>query len=343
MIAKLYFKFKSFFYKKTLPQFKTFLIFSNTALGDTILSTPAIKSLKKSFPDSKVIAVLNPSYTELFKDFEYIDEVIEYDGKYKNFFKTLKKIRKYKPDSALIFHSNSPQDIELCVSANIGFILKHPTKTPLKKFLVYNFSFEKKHAIETRLDLVRYIGGKSIDSTMEIGKLRDKELLEKYSKYQDYIGFQIGAADVYKMWPIDRFIELAKKINKKIVVIGVEREYDLAQKIVKECPHVENLCGKTSIKELPYLIKNLKMLITNDTGNMHLAIALKTPTLSLFSPTDSNTIGPYQDKHLHKVIQKDGFFVQKLPKKQRDNRAMKLISVDEVYLAYKEHYENLYV
>ena len=339
-VFKIYFYFKSKFYKvrniKNFKNSKTFLVISNTALGDTILSTPAIKSLKKSFPNSKIIAILKSSYSPLFEDFEYIDEIIEYDGKYKKFFSTIKQIKKYKPDIALILHSNSPQDIQLCVLSNIPYILKHPTKSKLKKYLSYDFKKKSQHTIEDRIDLVRFIGGKNIDTTMEIGTLNDKNLDLKFKKYNDYIAFQIGAADKYKMWPIERFIELAKKIDEKIVITGIQNEYELAQKIVQSYPKAENLCGKLSIKELPYLIKNVKLLITNDTGTMHLAIALKTPTLSLFSATTSKGIGPYQDLNLHKVIQKDGSFIQKLPKKQRDDSAMRLISVDEVYKKYKE-------
>jgi len=338
---KIYFNLKSKFYTvkniKNLNNPKTFLVISNTALGDTILSTPAIKSLKKSFPDSKIIAVLKTAFAPLFYDFKYIDEIIEYDGKYKKFFSTISKIKKHKPDIALIFHSNSPQDIQLCVLSNIPYILKHPTKSELKKYLSFDFEKKDQHTIEDRIDLVRFIGGKNIDTTMEIEPLNDTNLKLKYKNYKNYIGFQIGAADKYKMWPIERFIELAKKLkDEKIVITGIKSEWELGQKIVKECPNVENLCGKMSIKELAYLIDNLKLLITNDTGTMHLAIALKTPTLSLFSPTTSKGIGPYQDLKLHKVIQKDGSFVQKLPKKKRDDSAMKLISVDEVYDKYKE-------
>ena len=340
-LYKFYFSLKSKNYKikniNTLKNPTTFLVISNTALGDTILSTPAIKSLKKSFPNSKIIAVLKSAFVPLFENFKYIDEIIEYDGKYKNFFATIKKIKKQKPDIALILHSNSPQDIEICVSSNIPYILKHPTKSKLKQYLSYDFEKKAQHTIEDRLDLIRIIGAKNIDTNMEISPLNDNVLENKFRKYKNYIGFQIGAADKYKMWPIENFIELAKKLkNEKILITGVKSEWELAQKIVKECSNVINLCGKCNIKELPYLIKQLKLLITNDTGTMHLAIAIKTPTLSLFSATTSKGIGPYQDLKLHKVIQKDGSFIQKLPKKKRDDSAMKLISVDEVYSLYKE-------
>ncbi len=340
-LYKLYFFLKSKKYKinniETLKSPKTFLVISNTALGDTILSTPAIKSLKKSFPDSKIIAVLKSSFAPLFYNFKYIDEIIEYDGKYRNFFSTIKKVKKHNSDIALIFHSNSPQDIQLCVLSNIPFILKTVTNSEYKNFLSYRFKKKVQHTIEDRIELIRLIGAKNIDTTMEISPLNDKNLENKFKKYKNYIGFQIGAADKYKIWPIENFIELAKKLkNEKILITGIKSEWNLAQKIIKECPNVLNLCGKCSIKELPYLIKELKLLITNDTGTMHLAISIKIPTLSLFSATSSKGIGPYQDIDLHKVIQKDGSFIQKLSKKERDDSAMRLIDVNEVYKKVKK-------
>jgi ADP-heptose:LPS heptosyltransferase len=341
-IINIYFNIKSKTYQvlniNKFKEAKTFLVISNTALGDTILSSPAIKSLKSSFPNSKIVALFKTSFAPIFKDLDYIDDVILYDGKYKNFFNTINQIKKIKPDIALILHSNSPQDIELCVLSNIPFILKHPNKSELKKFLSYDFEKKNQHTIEDRLDLVRIIGGKNIDKNMEVSKLTNNKYIEKYKQFQDYIGFQIGAADMYKMWPIENFIKLADKIKSNIIITGIASESNLAEEIIEKSQNknIINLCGQISIEELPYIINNLKLLITNDTGTMHLAIALKTPTLSLFSPTDSTTIGPYQDLELHKVVQKDGSYIQKLPKKERSDEAMRLISVNEVYEKYLE-------
>lgn len=318
---------------------KTFLIISNTALGDAILSTPAIKSLKASFPNSKVIAIIHKNYIPLFNNFKYIDAIIPFYGGYKNFFKTISKIKKYKPEIAMIFHGNGPQDIQIAIYSGCKYILKHPNKSSLKKYLSYDFKKENKHIIEERVDLVRKIDGKNIDLTMEISPLNNNELKERYSIYQDCIGFQIGASEEYRMWPIDNFIQLAKKLLKnseKILITGVKKESFFAEQIEKACNgQVINLCGKTSVEELPYLINNLKFLLTSDTGTLHLAIALKTPTISLFSPSNPNYTGPYQDLEIHKVIKKNGEFVNNRPKKKRSHKAMKLISVSDVYNEYK--------
>ena len=92
-----------------------------------------------------------------------------------------------------------------------------------------------------------------------------------------------------------------------------------------------NLCGNSSIQSLPKILNDLELLITNDTGTLHLAIALQIKTVSLFGPTDSQVFGPYQDFNLHKPIQVDGSFVNNLPKKQRGQEGMTLIDVDKVF------------
>jgi len=107
-------------------------------------------------------------------------------------------------------------------------------------------------------------------------------------------------------------------------------------KEVKSRNSIINVCCKTSITELADTINNLDLLITNDTGALHLAIALKVPTISLFGPTDHKEFGPYQDTEIHTVIQKDGSFVNNRPKKRRGQEGMDLISVEEVLDAYRE-------
>ncbi len=97
-----------------------------------------------------------------------------------------------------------------------------------------------------------------------------------------------------------------------------------------------NLVGKTKIIELPAILQQLNLLVTNDTGILHLAITMKISSLSLFGPTSSEEFGAMQDKELHKSIQKNGFFVNDKPKKQRNQDGMKLIKVDEVILKIEE-------
>ena len=78
------------------------------------------------------------------------------------------------------------------------------------------------------------------------------------------------------------------------------------------------------------------MLVTNDTGILHLAIAMRVRSLSLFSPTSNKEFGAYQDYELHHSIQKNGSFVNNVSKKKRTQDGMKLINVDEVISMIEE-------
>ena len=342
-INKIYLKINSEQLKnvKYFKESNKFLVISHTGLGDTLLSIPLVKSIKLNFPNSEIIFITKQSYISLFKYVKEIDYFIPFYSKYKNFFKIIQEIRKHKPIISLIGDGNSPEDIHISVLGGCNFILKTPTKSKYKKYLSYQFDFKNQHVIENRLDLLRILGCKKLTNRMDLN-LPENNL---FKEYNNYIGFQIGAADKYKIWPIENFINLAKyliKQGEKILITGIDKEKKLGDKIVQECgDSVINMCGKTSIEIMPFLINNLKMLITNDTGTMHLAIALKTPTISLFAATNPKGIGPYQDLKIHKVVYKDGSFIQKLPKKQRDDSAMKLIKVSDVIQTYKELHENL--
>jgi len=326
---------------------KSILVISNTALGDTILSSSAIKSLKSSFKDTKIIFLVHKKLIPLFKDFSYIDNIIPFYGGYKRYFKTIKEIKKYKPKMAIILHGNGPQDIQIAVLSGCSFILKHPTKSNLKSNLSFDFTQKKQHTIEDRLDILRKINAKELYTKLEISKLNNKKTKDKINNYikgkKIIIGFQIGAADTYKMWPLENFIELSQKLIKwkkdlTIIITGIQKEYNLAEKITKPFQkNILNSCGLFSIEELPYLIEKMNVLVTNDTGTLHLAIAIDTPTISLFSTTNSSMSGPHPSLiNKHTVIQKDGLEVQSQPKKKRNNELMKLISAQEVFLELKK-------
>lgn len=317
---------------------RSILVVANTALGDVLLCTPAIQSLRRSFPDAQITVLMHHSYLPLFQSCDFIDTFVPYYGGYRHFLSTVRALRKTRPDIALILHGNGPQDIQLCALSGASYIFKHPNRSPLQHLLSATLPRKQHHTIETKLDLVRAIGGRQLITTMATAPLRDTDLTRKFSRYSGAVAFQLGAADRYKMWPVERFAELARRLldadpTRQILLTGIAAERPLAEKLQTLCPdeRIHNLCGETDIRELPYLLRQCALLVTNDTGTMHLAIALRVPTLALFAPTPAKRLGAYQDPHLHRSIQKDGAFIQKLPKKERDDRAMRLIGVDEVF------------
>lgn len=322
---------------------KKILVVSNTALGDTILSTPVIKTMRKSFPNIHIVFMVNKNVYPLFKDYKYVNDVIVYKKKLFGLIGHIFYIKRNKFDSIFFLHSNGPQDLFISLLSNVTNIHKainYPSKvSPEFLSLIRNKTQSEKnqHIIEHRLDTIRYLNPSIIDKTISLplkfslqAKKNTEELL---------IGIQLGAADIYKMWPIQNFINLTNILlekNKKIkiLLLGIQKERILANKLKKASiqeDRVLNYCGKTSIEELTSLVNSLDLLVTNDTGTLHLAVALEKNSVSLFSPTNSKIFGPYQDNHLHSVIQKDGDFINTKPKKERNQEAMNLITVNEVY------------
>jgi ADP-heptose:LPS heptosyltransferase len=341
-ILKYINKFLPIFKKENNPKkFQNILVVSNTGLGDTILGTPAIKTLRKSFPNLHITFLLHKKIYPLFKDFEYVDDVLLYLPGVFHQIKLVKELRKKKIDTIFLLHSNAPEDIFFSILSGANNILKMTDNInhEYKDIFLNTLCSEKKHVIEKKIDLIKFFHPKILDTTMSIAKQfsNSKNFLQKEKNIR-YIGIQVGAQDSYKMWPIEKFIELSKFLLQtyscKLILLGATNlEKNLTNQLITSLntnQNIINKCGKSSLEELAYIVKELDLLITNDTGTMHLAIALQTPTLCLFGPTDSKVYGPYQDFNLHDIIQKDGFFVNTEPKKQRSDAGMDLISVDEI-------------
>ncbi len=356
LITKRNFKIYPLEELKEVP--KKFLVFSITALGDTLFSTPAIKSLRFSFPKSEIIAVINHRWLPLFENFPYIDKLYGFKKGVFNIFALGKKLKKEEAELALIFHGNYPEDIVLCELSGVKFILKSRKNCEYLKYLSFTDFEVNTHAIETRLALVRALGGKEIVKEMEIGPLDDlniKQKIDNILKLKNgtkIVGFQLGASYLAKAWPVENFVELAKLLTDKgnfvFVLTGSKKEIELGKKFEMLYPYNNfiNLIGKLSIKELPYVLKKLDVLVTPDTGVLQLAIALKVPTVSLFVLTNPVYNGPFQDLNIHQVIFKEeGLKYTYLDKKKRPNEIMKFITPEEVLRKIEKvvRYENSFL
>jgi lipopolysaccharide heptosyltransferase II len=340
---------------------KTILIVSSTAIGDTLMSTPAIRAVRERYPEAKIIAHFNIKNMELFENNPHIDGIIPYYGGWKRLFKTVKEFRKHKFDVALILHGNEPQATPMAYLGGAKFILKVPIPKKFG-FLLSNKinGFDNPwnhHAIDVRLKTASFIDCKTTNKEMLLFINKEEhEKIQKMLKNLDIgnekklICFQVGAANKFKIWPEEKFIELGKKLteydgNIIIFILGSKEEKIFCDTIAKKIGENSiSLAGLLSLKELGALIELTDLLVTNDTGTMHIAIALKTKTISLFCPTYSWGVGPIQDLHLHKIIQKDRPCNPCLTKKCKNPFCMNLIEVEEVFkITIENLYENTFV
>ena len=105
-----------------------------------------------------------------------------------------------------------------------------------------------------------------------------------------------GTAWETKHWPAERFAEVGRELTARglgIVVVGSPGDRPRCKITTEQCPGAVDLSGKTGVGELAAIIKRARLAVTNDSGSMHMAVALKTPVIAIFGPTNPAQIGPY--------------------------------------------------
>lgn len=332
--------------KSNLQCLEKILVVSNTGLGDTILSTPAIISIKKSFPDLHITFMVHKKMFPLFKDFRFVDEFEIFQTGFFNQLNTVFKLRKRGIDTIFLFHSNGPEDVFFSILSGASNIFKMTDNLDheFKQCFINKPNIKFQHDIEKKLDLVRVIKPKVIYKRLHVPSHFNNSMsfFEKDKNFT-YIGFQLGAKDNYKIWPVNSFVKLANKLCKeskkfKFILLGATKyEIKLAEEFcytIDEPQLVVNLCGKSQIDELPSILNTLDLLVTNDTGALHLAIALGVKTVSLFGPTNLNEFGPYQDYNIHKVVNTGSpRFVKDRQMDFKNLNSIENIGIDQVFSA----------
>ncbi len=333
------------------------LVISTTGLGDSVLSTPAIRAVRLAFPRARIVGHFHKKYIELFKEHPDLDRVIPYEGTYnrrfKKIFSTVKTFRQEKFDLVFIFHGNDPQVVPMAYLSGAPIILRRPSIGEFA-FLLSNPQGDRdyfsEHAIDGRLKTAQMAGCPIDDQRMVLSReaFKSEELRVFYKKLglsaeSPKIAFQVGASYIYKCWPESHFIELGKRLLQRnpqliIFLLGNRKEKRLCGRIHKgiDSPRVFNLAGQLSIGMIAALINDIRLLVTNDTGPMHIAIALGTKTVSFFGPTSPDLYGPRQDFEKHTVFYQKPDCEPCLQKKCRDPLCLASISVDKVVLACEQ-------
>jgi len=328
-------------------EFQTVAFLTNTAIGDTLFNTPVFRAFKESFPTKKTVGLFNPANLSLFKTNPHIDTFLSFDGKWNTFFKTLKTLKQEKPDIVFILHSNEPQATPLAVLCGAKYVIKIPNdKNAYASFhsnpkIAQNLD---KHGIFDRLKQLEYINigasnptlelflkpewVQTIDTFLNMNAIADDDIL---------IGFQVGASTKSRMWFEDKWIELGKRlleINPKIKIIltGSPAEKKLTEPIKKalQSNHVFDCAGMFPLGSAAALIGKLNLLITPDTGPLHIATALKTPTIGLFAVADPKNSNACYDTPIHPFIKKPKTCVPCVAKRCTYQKCMLQIEPDEI-------------
>ena len=283
---------------------KRIIIVRMDRIGDVELSTPAIKAVRDAYPDSHIAVLVRPYAREVVGGNPYIDEVITYDksGREKGLFGKIKfiaSLKNKKFDLAIILHPKNSSHI-LAYLAGIPKRLGYNKKLGifLTKKIPHTKQYGLKHEIDHALGLLRYIGIESSDKSLHVpvnmpSEERIKDLFDKNGISQNDLVITIhpAASCRSRRWASERFAKasdaLAEKYGARIVIISGPDDKMMGDKVAELMKsRALNLAGKTSISDLASILRRSRLLISNDSGPVHISCAVGTPVISIFSRKD---------------------------------------------------------
>ncbi|NUM30915.1 MAG: glycosyltransferase family 9 protein [Bacteroidetes bacterium] len=262
------------------------LIIRFSSIGDIVLTTPVVRCLKNQLKNAEIHYLTKKSYTELLEFNHNIDKLWFYEN---SLLQCLKLIRNQKFDLIIDLHNNLRTFIFkiFCNTKSVAF-----DKLNFRKFLLVNFKINKMpnlHIVDRYLNTVRNLGiindGKGLDYFFSDETLKDKfNLIEKLGT--DFICIAVGGQHFTKKLPIEKLQVLISSIKSKVVLIGDKEDAIEISKIADNLDeNILNFTGKLTITQSALAISLCKILISHDTGMMHIAAALKKPVITVWGNT----------------------------------------------------------
>ena len=327
-------------------------------LGDVLFSTPAIKALRRKFPDSHIACLILPRVREVLEGNPHINELIvnDEDGLDKGFSGKMRlagKLKRKKFDLVILFHRSFTRAM-LTYLAGIPRRLGYRT---FKRWLLLTGSLtmpkkDSQHRVDYYLNIVKSLGCNTQDRFYEFFVSPEDEKFvenflseERVSVNDSVVCLNPGGNWGPKRWPKENFARLADCLSSdyraKIIFSGSEGDVALISEITARMKHKPIIAaGRTDLKQSACIFKKTDLVISGDSAPLHIAAAVGANIIGLFGPTSPAITGPI-GKGKVIIIQKP--FDCQVPcydQNCADNKCMQEITVEDVVSELKDFYCN---
>jgi heptosyltransferase II len=350
--------------RKDLP--RNILLRAPNWIGDAVMCEPAIRGLRSLFPEAEITMLAKRAVAELFSAAPELSRVVVYDDKgphagLSGKWSLAGTLRRHGFDLAVLFQNafeaaflawlaGIPQRYGYATDGRV-FFLTTPVAVPSRSRGV--------HQVEYYWNLLKPLGlsGAASSPTLCVTADESRQLDVRLA------GAEVGLSDIViginpgstygsaKRWLPERFAEVAQRLAERIgqdedaqvvvVILGARGEESLGKDIAARINgRSVVLSGATTIRELMAVVKRCRLLITNDTGPMHIAAACGVPVVAVFGPTDSHTTAPYGQERsiVREAVDCAPCLLRECP---IDHRCMTRIPVDRVYEAAVQQLSSL--
>jgi len=335
---------------------KRILVRGPNWLGDAVMCEPALRGLRKLFPDAQIALLVKPAVADLFTGHPALTRVLTYDskGRHAGLFgkwALAEQLRRQSFDLAVLFQ-NAFEAAFLTFLAGVprrygyatdgrSLLLSNPVAVPDRRALT--------HQVRYYWDLLKPLGLTGDPPAPELVVLPEEEQamagrLAQGGLTANDVVIGVNPGSTYggaKRWLPERYAEATERLCRTlresrnqqvgVVIFGAKGEERLGQDIAARLSSPSLvLSGATTIRELMAAVKRCAMLLTNDTGPMHIASAFQVPLVAIFGPTDWRTTSPFGSAHtiVRQPVDCAPCMLRECP---IDHRCMTRVTVDQVY------------
>ncbi len=288
---------------------KRILVVNPNWLGDVVMTTPVFRTLKKNFPEAHIACLAVPRVRGILESCPDVDEIIDYDesGRHKGIlghWSLVRELRRRAFDTAFLLHRSRTRAFLVFLAgipSRIGYdtkklgILLTEKVSPLQGPVV--------HKADYYFHVLEAVG---IEEDRRVTVLRHEpralEAIERrlsafgIRKSDKLVVFHVGANWEFKKWPAERFVQLARLIRGMdgvhVLISGGGKDRGAADLIQREVSGLHSLAGEITLKELIALLYRADVLVSADSGPMHIASSVGTNVVALFGPTRPEDSGP---------------------------------------------------
>lgn len=264
-----------------------FLIIRFSSIGDIVLTTPVVRCIKKQLPGATIHFITKKNFKSIVENNPYVDKlhVLEDD-----FSQTVKQLQEEKFHYIIDLHHNLR-------SLKIKQALKNAkafsfNKLNIQKYFLTAFKINTlpaKHIVDRYMETITSLGvtndGMGLDYFIpESDVINENDI--PLSHRNGYVALVTGATYNTKKLPLHKLKELCAAINHPIILFGGKDEFEEAEKIKStDTTKIYNACGKFNINKSADCVRNAQLVITHDTGLMHIAAAFKKPIIAVWGNT----------------------------------------------------------
>jgi len=315
-----------------IPETERILLIRPDHIGDVLLTTPAMRALRDHYPNAEIHALVNPISAAVLKDLSAIDLVLtlSFPGftrtkatnlrvPYSFAIQTARRLRKVGYTQAIIFRPDHWWGAWLAYMAGIPVRVGY-AQEDTAPFLTQSLPPQHDHIVTQSLRLVALLTGQPLDpeqSTYHFPLTApDRAYIDGYleewglAKDDVLLCIHPGSGAKAKLWEVEKWAKtadiLCEQLSARVVFTGSDSELPLIRKVIQ---HMEVspvvVAGDTSLGQLGALYERASVVLGPDSGPMHLAAAVGTPTVTLYGPADPVEFGPWGDPRRHVVLTTD--------------------------------------